>query len=336
MKKQTRDKLRAQIERTKSRHAVLQKSLAATERGAAPGDLFALPAPLRAEYVLNWAIIRLSPAGEAKRFFVVPVDQNPLAGSDDVAVPREAPGGPCTLRCGQGVWIDAERLLLEQRIDVLDEEVVDRADRAIEAADVGDSNVSRNENEHRSEVDADPEYQEWMDEVQRQVEWLTEPLPVALAAEQAKPAALRGPAVISFSSADFRRPTLPPSGRIVALAAAPALSWEPPAPDNPAAGIPLRCQIPGELPGILSAILETGGIAIEYIPFGTELPPPIQPPVEAGTAKPTAGEDRWLKSPRATYRFSRVFAWVNGRIEFAIELPSGPQQVVITNETRSP
>ncbi|MFP5288027.1 MAG: hypothetical protein ACLGI9_19980 [Thermoanaerobaculia bacterium] len=128
-----------------------------TRRGAppAPGDLFVLPEA--AELPVEWAILDRAP-GPPERLLAVPADANPLAGSADVEVPAGEPGGPLSLRCGYGVWIEPAAFDPERRTGVL-------TPAAVEEARLRGQEIERGEPSASSlalEADVDPEYQDWV------------------------------------------------------------------------------------------------------------------------------------------------------------------------------
>lgn len=128
------------------------------ERGGGapePGDLFVLPET--ADFSVEWAILDRDP-GPPERFHAVPADANPLAGSADVEVPAGEPGGPLNLRCRYGVWIDAEAFDPERRTGALAPDAVEEARRKRRELEQGEPSASP----LAWEVDADPEYQDWI------------------------------------------------------------------------------------------------------------------------------------------------------------------------------
>ena len=130
------------------------------ERGALPvaGDLYVFSAT--AELGVEWAIV-VQHVDDAALWFIVPFDQNSMAGTWDVVVTESSEGGPGTLRCGRGIWIHAEDLTIGLRSGFLESWYIEKAKSrlaAMVAADCDDPFV-------RPEVDDDPDYQEWLDEV---------------------------------------------------------------------------------------------------------------------------------------------------------------------------
>lgn len=170
-----------------ARRSALAARRAAAEMGHRPGDraeagdLFVLR---QSEHLpVEWAVLESKPAmgdgaaadGPAKdgpagdaptaattMLLAVPADTNPLAGSADFELPSESPAAPLTLRCGFGVWLAETDLDLSRRTGRLGEEALRRA-RQVQAATI--ARVPLAATPAQLEVDADPEYQEWVEKV---------------------------------------------------------------------------------------------------------------------------------------------------------------------------
>ena len=180
------------------RSARLEEELQARHgRPAAPGDLFVLRAT--ADLPVEWALLERRSDG---KLLAVPADAGPPAGSNDVEIPADAPGGPLSLRCRFSLGLDAALFERELRSGVIAEESVTEAlyrvhelerPPVLESRDV-DADIdtvifaSREELEPypsgvsplAEEVDADPEYQDWIRDVID---------PAWVLASEAKPAA---------------------------------------------------------------------------------------------------------------------------------------------------
>ncbi|HEX4499082.1 MAG TPA: hypothetical protein VIE43_25620 [Thermoanaerobaculia bacterium] len=136
-----------------------------------PGDLFVLAAT--AELPVEWAILERRSTG-AGELLAVPADANPAAGSADVEVPAGARGGPLSLRCRFGAWLDAGLFAAAKRSGSLAPETVAEARqhfRRVEAGTLEPSPLAE-------EVDVDPEYVDWIRDVPEQA------LSLVLAASQ--------------------------------------------------------------------------------------------------------------------------------------------------------
>jgi hypothetical protein len=140
-----------------------------------PGDLFVLRAT--GDVPVEWAILDQRPGGE---LLAVPADHSPFAGGADVEVPATAPGGPLSLRCRFGAWLDAGLFEPGLRSGSLAPETVEEARRQVRRVEDGTLEPSP----LAEEVDADSEYQDWIRAVPEQARAL------ALAA---RPAASRKP-----------------------------------------------------------------------------------------------------------------------------------------------
>jgi hypothetical protein len=134
------------------------RSTASPEGEIRPGDLYVLPET--ADLPVEWAVLEPHPR-HPRRWRAVPADTNPLAGSADVEVPADAAGGPLSLRCRFPVWLEADVLAPERRTGRLSPEHVQEAlhkRQQIERGEISASALAR-------EVDVDPEYRDWVDEV---------------------------------------------------------------------------------------------------------------------------------------------------------------------------
>ena len=128
------------------------------ERPPEPGDIFGVEET--AGVGVEWAILARDPI-DVRRLLAVPVDGGSLVGSGDLAVVEPASSGPLILRCRFGVWLDAELFDPAQRTAILGLDVTSRArDRWSQISEglFSGSVLGR-------EVDEDPEYQDWLDEV---------------------------------------------------------------------------------------------------------------------------------------------------------------------------
>jgi hypothetical protein len=154
-----RRRLEALAARAKHRSARLAADLERRQdQPAEPGDLFVLAAT--ADLPVEWAVLeRRSEAGGT--VLAVPADTNPLAGTADVEVAAEAPGGPLVLRCRFGARLDASLFDPDLRTGVLAPETVTEALRRCGQRESGELEPSP----LAEEVDADPEYQDWLREV---------------------------------------------------------------------------------------------------------------------------------------------------------------------------
>lgn len=139
-------------------HEAVKGSAPSGNRPLEPGDLVLFTET--AGFPIEWAVLGRDP-GRPGRVLVVPADTNPKAGPADVEVTEDSPVAPLTLRCGFGVWINEARLGAARRTDVLDPQDVSAARRVWEARERGEPVGSL----LAEEVDADPEYRDWIEDV---------------------------------------------------------------------------------------------------------------------------------------------------------------------------
>lgn len=123
-----------------------------------PGDVFAVEHT--AGFSVEWAILARGGAGN-QLLFAVPADAGTFVGSSDVEIADSAPSGPLTLRCRLGGWVDVDHFAPRVRTGVLDGDDVARAwdlcSQIAGGAVIGSAD--------EREVDEDPDYQDWVDEV---------------------------------------------------------------------------------------------------------------------------------------------------------------------------
>jgi hypothetical protein len=152
-----RRRLEALAAKAHSRSAELAAELESHRgRPAGPGDLFVLPAT--ADLPVEWAILDRGTGG---RLLAVPADSGLPAGTADVEVPDGAPGGPLSLRCRYGAWLDGELFEPDLRSGTLAPETVAEALNRVRQIETGTLEGSP----LAEEVDADPEYADWIRDV---------------------------------------------------------------------------------------------------------------------------------------------------------------------------
>ncbi|MFL6236754.1 MAG: hypothetical protein ACJ76N_26730 [Thermoanaerobaculia bacterium] len=112
-----------------------------------------------ADLPVEWAILDHWP--EKGQLLAVPADQSPLAGSADVEVPAAAPGGPLSLRCRFGAWLDAGLFDPGLRSGSLAPETLAEALRRVRRVEDGTLEPAG----LAEEADAESEYKDWIREV---------------------------------------------------------------------------------------------------------------------------------------------------------------------------
>jgi hypothetical protein len=124
-------------------------------RAPEPGEIFVLSET--AELPVEWVLLEARP----KAFLAIPADSQPLAGSRDFALGANVLSGPLVLRCGHAVEIAASRIRPELRTGLLDPHSLAAA-RSLQAALAAGTAA---EDPLGEEVDRDPEYRDWVEEV---------------------------------------------------------------------------------------------------------------------------------------------------------------------------
>jgi hypothetical protein len=116
------------------------------------GDIFRIDNHKTIE-LLQWVLLY----SQSKQWFIVPADDNPMTGSTDIAISEKALCGPLTLRCGQGIWISETNLDLNLRVGILENwhlyRAIDKVKGKVQST------------AWQRETEADPEYEEWMEQV---------------------------------------------------------------------------------------------------------------------------------------------------------------------------
>lgn len=117
------------------------------------GDLYVLR--MRMEASVEWLAVRHH-LDDLNLWFVVPTDDMPLAGTPDVklAYPRIA-------RCGEGTWVRSERLEARYHVGGVTAEEL----RLVRDMVAGMARGRLPGGVSRASVDAEPEYQRWMDDL---------------------------------------------------------------------------------------------------------------------------------------------------------------------------
>jgi hypothetical protein len=252
------DDLRARAAGALEKYAAVQAKIAAKENGPSAGDLYVFKGS--AAVGIEWALILQHP-DDGSLWFMVPLDQNPMVGTWDVAVAESSEGGPGTLRCSRGIWVHKDDLWIGARSGFLEQWYVDKAkDRLAEIV-----NPERDPKRIRSDVDFDPEYEDWIDEV-------------TAAAERLEAQLRAEPEVISI--ADFNTAwtaSLPSRSYQAAdmsmlVAESSGLGSPPAKEESPSPGHLLATQLPGTLVGIR----EGTAIFLLYFPTGSEPAPKVQ------------------------------------------------------------
>ena len=140
------------------RYADLESDLETRQRQAPqPGEVFLL-APT-ADLPLEWAILERHP-DDPRQLLAVPADSNSLVGSADLTAAVTS-RSPLSLRCRFAVWLHQDNLDPGMRTGSLEPEALALARAKWRELQKGGTTGSALERE----VDADPEYQDWVEDV---------------------------------------------------------------------------------------------------------------------------------------------------------------------------
>ena len=278
-----------------------QAKIAARDSLPAAGDIYVFSAT--AEIGVEWVIV-LQHLDDTALWFMVPFDQNPMAGTWDVPVAESSEAGPGTLRCGRGIWIHVDDIGAGSRSGFLEQWYVDKArSRLAELVNPDHGPVKT-----RPEVDFDPDYQEWMDEVTAAAERLEFQL-------RAEPEVI---SIAGFNTAWLDK--LPP--RPNQAADRPRLVAESSGLASPADKEP--SPQPGhvlaeQLPGTLVAIREGEAVSLLYFPAGTEVDPKVKFFAD-DTEKPVT----WREMPDGAKNSAETFS--TAQVE--LRLPDGTKKLL--------
>ena len=158
------DDLRLLIEAALNKASQTRERLEQADDEPNRGDLYTYPETARDG--IEWALI-MQNHDDDRLWFAVPFDQTSLVGTWDVEVCELSDSGPGTLRCGQGIWIHTDDLPRSARSGFVSDRDIHQA-RVRLAAMVGDAvDIPLRHN-----IDDDPDYLEWMDEVAKAAERL--------------------------------------------------------------------------------------------------------------------------------------------------------------------
>jgi hypothetical protein len=299
-----RDELRRKIDEAVRRHAQVEAELCAASAPIFPGDLLLFDVPV--DIPLEWAVIFPHP-DDAGLWFVVPADQHPMVGSTDVEVPEFAMCGPLTLRCGRGLWIHGDDLDLELRSGRLESEYVDQAREKLSQIVSGCLSSSP----FHGEVDADLDYELWLDEIARAVDGLEQRLQCETA-----------PDAVIVRASDFAQDWYE-NLRGAATAEVPAdlaadaggLHFVPEASAQPPPGAVIASGIPGEL----VALKYPEGVVVEYLPRGSEEPAMLHREDAAEKRKPL----RWMRTPDGNFICGELLRWERDTVVLSIGSGAG-------------
>jgi hypothetical protein len=292
------------VERYRATQAQVAAEESAGSRPPQPGDLYLFPG-WAAAIDQSWAIIA-GPCAQGL-LFAVPADGHPLAGLTDVVVAETAACGPLVLRCGHGLWIHPNDLPPGGRVGILDDRHVRRAARKMAQIAAGKLEGTASQ----WEAEANPDYQEWLGEVERSAETLASAIQIQ---EEELTARDFSPAVRPFvpaEEAEGAAGTEPQLAMAAASGGALAELYEEltRAPEKEAP--PARRSLDFLYPGELFLTLTEDGVAVVHVCEKKEQPPPeLHEITPDGQEHPAA----WQLTPAGTAARA-AFPWRDGQVK---------------------
>ncbi len=145
--------------------STLSSNLLSLRPELSSGDLFLLSVP--SPIAVSWCAV-FQHSRDQSLWYVVPGDQFSLVGSADIAVPEYSESGPVNFRCSCGLWMHVEDIPLENRFGKIDGFHVESIrDQLAQLA--GNQLIPSDE---LLDVDEDPDYEDWIAEVEEAVDAL--------------------------------------------------------------------------------------------------------------------------------------------------------------------
>jgi len=156
----------------------LDKEFAKRPPSPQAGDIFIFKNPQTMGF--QWVILG---ADNSQYLSMLPADNNPLVGSNDLGVSDRALSGPLTLRCGYQFRINKNKFQKNcLRVGILENWDLQSATDKIQ--EIADSSVRSTV--LQQETDSDPDYEEWIKQVKQGVDALTvqNPPPIKIGFKQ--------------------------------------------------------------------------------------------------------------------------------------------------------
>lgn len=278
--------------------ARLEQVASQASRPAGPGDVYLFPGRFANDLV--WVVVGSHP--DQPLLFAVPADGHPLVGLTDIEVAASKAHDRLALRCGYGLWIHRDEFRSDWRVATLEGRYVRRAQQKMK--EIAGGNLLGSASQRESE--ANPDYEEWLAEVEADADRLANALRTreeTLTAQdftQAK--------ILSLSEGEVESRDAEPQYALAAASSGPlarlyeAIQLE---PENAPPAKPVDYLYPGSL----FLVLERDGVAVVYAPQDGQ-PPPVLHGIEG--AKETQAS--WVPTPRrSAWRAS--FGWgAEGRV----------------------
>jgi hypothetical protein len=268
----------------------------ARSRPPRPGDVFLFPGP--SAFDLSWVVV--DGPHEEGLLFAMPADSHPLIGLTDVCVADSALSGPLVLRCGYGLWLHPDDLGPERLVGVVDERHVGRAREKLAQIAAGKLEGTASQ----WEAEANPDYHDWLAEVERAADTLASALRVK---EEELTAADFSPSV--RTSGPVEESAEPELAMAAASSGVLAELYETLARAEKEEVPPAR-RVDFLYPGELFLTLEADGVTVVYAREGEQPPPELHEISPDGQTYPA----RWQFTPAGTGARA-AFAWRAGQVK---------------------
>ena len=135
--------------------------LDALPKTVSPGELFLFPVDVAAKWCATFTHSK-----DDDLWYIVPGDEFPEVGTQDVALPVFSDEGSLNFRCGNGIWVHVDDFGFDQRVGQIDgqfvEQIRDHLGRIVK------NNLPTVES--LIQTDSDPDYIEWMEELSAAVQ----------------------------------------------------------------------------------------------------------------------------------------------------------------------
>jgi hypothetical protein len=288
-----------------------QSQISTARRGPELGNVYLFSVP--AAYDVSWVIV--AGPGANGLLLVVPADGHPLAGLTDVLVSESTEWGPLTLRCAHSLWIHPSDFRMARWIGTVEKHHVDRAGRKLAQIAAGELAGTA----AQSEAEANPDYEDWLTEVERAADALANAL--RFETEELN---------IADFSAVVRDQVLEDTDSEIPLELAAASGGElaeTSADTGQASHEPVsERRVDFLYPGELSLVMESGGVAIIYRPGAGAAPPPTFIIDPSSQWQPAI----WAATPGRS--LARAFAaWVDGRVRIRFGEGDSSKEVAVAH-----
>jgi hypothetical protein len=264
-------------------------------KGPAPGELYLFPTPVEA--AIEWLVVRFH-VDDTNIVLLAPADDFPLAGQCDVALWPEFLDRPLTVRCGESCWSDAALCREDLRVGTIADEAVSEVRRVIAALARG--NIA--DDPVRENVEADPEYMAWHDQVSCARQALEDRAEFESAAAEGR--------VLKLAELSDRPPAWLAAETNLALAASPGGGLMADLAESPSSTALRWAEVPLQTGGALLLAADSGGVRVGWQGAKDAAPPQLSGFGSAG--KQVAA---WTNGERTGFHWAEPdFGWLDGQV----------------------